>query len=518
MDQQKKIKYQSIYLPFLLLMVGVFFGYGLLRWLFDIQLGFLPFSEDMLDYWIPIALPWLPLSIWIHPRIQLLQLSWDKENAYSFYLYLMAIVIILPTCISQQYLKTSSFALIEVDTAEQIQATPNEKYFKIQAFELDTSEMVSYTSAKVIGKNEDQVQYQASFLCPFPGTASLWYGFSYKEVCSHSLNEQEEADYHQRFLRTSKKALSKALFPKNTPYFERIVPSNTPTYFHTVFNEYYPNLDPSTVTILLPQDHEFETRTGNSFFWTWASFFLGLLLIWIMVTSPPLEDTASVTFEQELNHRKPLLKQLLQAINPRGTYKATAFLFWMPIIIFMGSLFLGVGNYVPNSKQWLSWGFLSGEAVLKQGEYWRIFTALLVPGSFSLLLINSFALLFAGFFLEPLLGSFKSLWSYFILGIIANFASVYWYRLDLWAPAGSVGIVGWCGLLLFFGLIRTYVPPHRKAFCFFLVVYGLLLWGLSILGSFNTAAHHFSFWGGIEFGLVLHFMQGKTLAQRANIL
>lgn len=498
-------------------MMGIIIGYGCLRWLLDIQLGLLPFQENTLDFWIPAFLTCLPMWFWMRPRAQLLDGSWGEENEELLYLFLMTMAIVIPTYASQCYLKTRSFDLIEVNTAAQVQAMPDEKYFKIASFLLDTNHIISDTHSKVLGETEDQIRYKEYFLCPFKGTTSLWYYFSYQEIIGNTLYGQEEKAYHQRFLAASKKAFGRSIRSPIT-YFERLDNTDDHSYYTTVLDLHHPNLDISHLIVLRPQTSPFKARTGAYFFWTWASALVGALLIWIMVIYTPLNRAAWVSFGKEPMRRNPSLKKVLQPIDPRGSYKATAFLFWASILFFAVALFLGAGNYVPNSSQWLSWGTLSGEAVLKKGEYWRVFTALFVAGSFGFLLFNLLILVITGMFLEPLLGSAKTLWSYFLLGIIANAASVYWYRLDLWAPAGSVGLVGWCGLLFFFSAIRTYGSRHRTFLWNFLISYGLLLFFIDIVGGFNTAAHIFSFLGGFELGLLLHLIQGKQLSERAQQL
>jgi len=104
---QTKIK--VIFLPFLLVGIGTVAGYGLIRWVFDVQLGILNWDEKYLNYWIPLTLPWAPVLIWIRPRIRILKyLEWSRSDNYLTIQFLMSLAIGIPTIISQEYLIRAS--------------------------------------------------------------------------------------------------------------------------------------------------------------------------------------------------------------------------------------------------------------------------------------------------------------------------------------------------------------------------------------------------------------------------
>ncbi len=62
-------KLKLIYVPFLLIALGVAGGYTFLHWLLQIRMHLFPLREDVVNLWIPLALPWIPVLVWLRPRI-----------------------------------------------------------------------------------------------------------------------------------------------------------------------------------------------------------------------------------------------------------------------------------------------------------------------------------------------------------------------------------------------------------------------------------------------------------------
>ena len=70
-----KDKFRFIYFRYLLIATITILVYSYLRWMFDFKLGVLHLKEDLLDFWIPFILPFLPTAIWLRKPLRILNLN-----------------------------------------------------------------------------------------------------------------------------------------------------------------------------------------------------------------------------------------------------------------------------------------------------------------------------------------------------------------------------------------------------------------------------------------------------------
>jgi hypothetical protein len=113
-------KLKLIYKPFLIIAICIIAGYTLLNWLVFKKLQIFPLNEDIANIWIPFALPWVPILIWLRPRIKLLNLKRKKGDLPSLYIFIAGFAIVIPTIIAQSYLQTASGILTKLDNISQI--------------------------------------------------------------------------------------------------------------------------------------------------------------------------------------------------------------------------------------------------------------------------------------------------------------------------------------------------------------------------------------------------------------
>ena len=82
-------KLRLIFKPFLIIAIGFILTYTFLHWLLFIKAG-IPLKEDIVKFWLPFGLPWIPVLIWLRPRIKLLRFKNDKTHFfYQFSAFLI---------------------------------------------------------------------------------------------------------------------------------------------------------------------------------------------------------------------------------------------------------------------------------------------------------------------------------------------------------------------------------------------------------------------------------------------
>ena len=219
---QLSVKLKKIFLPFLLINVGTILSYGLFRWVFDVKLGILKIDVEILDFWMSILLPWVPILLWIRPRLKVLKhRERGRLDNYWTIQCVMSLVIFLSLLNSQEYIVQAGYDLIEVDSVEQMSDFPNEKYFRLNTFTLDTDHSVSYTIARTSGRANQYLDYNSYTAIPFKGVDHTFLGFFYAESLSNRLSDHEKNTLYRGFLNNADQALSASSF-YTAQYFERV--------------------------------------------------------------------------------------------------------------------------------------------------------------------------------------------------------------------------------------------------------------------------------------------------------
>lgn len=413
-----KTKFQEVYIPFLIVSIGTILFYNIFRWALDIKLGILPLKENLLNFWIPFALPWIPILLWLRRRIRILNVRGKRDNGYFGYQFAMALVMAVPIIISQNYIEKSSFDLNEISSISKVKELKNEKYFKITSFDVDKNSSLPYVTARTSGRNNNNLNFYLYIACPFEGKNSIWYGVEYKKNLSNRISEQKKNSAYRTFLNKSEKEFKTYNF-QDVEYFERLGYSDDRDGFIEAIKEGNTNLNEKEQIILVPKNEIFADRIGNSFPWIFGSFGIGTLVLLVMVLIPKIDEKELKDFRQNKPLKEDDLKDVLSLLNPMGENKATAILLLLNIIVFLIMIFDGLNIVSPTPKELLEIGGNRRFEVMN-GEYWRLFSSMFIHGGLLHLLMNLIGLGLGSSLIENVLGSVKLIILYFICGILAS--------------------------------------------------------------------------------------------------
>lgn len=508
-----KIKLKEVYLPFLIVSIGTILFYNLFRWTFDIKLGVLPLKEDLLNFWIPIALPWIPILIWLRRRIRILNVKGKRDNGHFLYQIVMVGAIAVPIIVSQNYIEKASFDLIFVNSINEIEEHKNEKYFDIHSFEIDKNRSLPYVTARTSGKNNDNLNYYLYLACPFEKYDNVWYGVEYnKSLSNHISGERKDSEY-RNFIEKSEKEFDTLNFQK-VKYFEKLGYSDDRDGFIEAIKESNPNVDKKRQVILVPKTDNFEQRLGNTFPWIFGSFGIGIFILLLMVTIPKIDKEELNDFKKNKPLKEDDLKDMLELLNPRGSNKATAILLLLNIAVFVIMIFSGLNIVSPTPKELLEIGGNRRFEVMN-GEYWRLFTSIFIHGGLMHLLMNLFGLGLGASLLEGIIGKTKLILSFLGSGILASLASIYWHENTI-SVGASGAIFGLYGLILAFTVFKIYPNYMRGTTWMLLRLYvGIsLLFGL--LGGIDNAAHFGGLISGFLIGGILILIEKEKLRKNAS--
>lgn len=128
------LKLQHILPTFIGLALATIAGLMLFRWLFAIRFEIIDIWEEVWNFWLPLALPCIPVLIWLRPRLRILTFKNDNSDG-RFYFQLLAIVTICICLIaSQEYLTTATGRFQILSNITEIDRVEKARYYQITDF------------------------------------------------------------------------------------------------------------------------------------------------------------------------------------------------------------------------------------------------------------------------------------------------------------------------------------------------------------------------------------------------
>ncbi|WP_428909112.1 rhomboid family intramembrane serine protease [Niallia sp. Krafla_26] len=154
-------------------------------------------------------------------------------------------------------------------------------------------------------------------------------------------------------------------------------------------------------------------------------------------------------------------------------------------------------------------------ALILQGDWWRLFTPIFIHIGILHLLMNTLALYYLGMTVERIYGNFRFLFIYVAAGFFGALASL------LFSPSISAGasgaIFGCFGALLYFGTIYPTLFKRTMGFNIFIVIAINLIFGFSVSGIDN-AGHIGGLIGGYLAAAIVHFPKSKKVLYQGTSL
>ncbi|TCI91804.1 rhomboid family intramembrane serine protease [Tenacibaculum sp. M341] len=491
-----KTKFQEVYIPFLIVSIGTILSYNITRWFFDIKLGILPLKEDLLNFWIPFAFPWISVLIWLRRRVRVLNIKGENDKGYFGYQFAMAAAMTIPIIVSQNYLEKSFFDLNEISSITKVKELKREKYFKVVSFDVDETSTLSYVTARTSGRNNESLNFYLYQACPFDSINSIWYGVEYKKSVSNRTSEQRKKSAYVAFFKKSEKEFKKYDF-QDVQYFERLGYSDERDGFIEAIKENNDTLNEKEQIILVPKRDVFEDRHENSFPWIFGSFGIGSFVILLMVLIPKIDEKELNDFKNNTPLKEDDLKEVIAFLNPMGDNKATAILILLNIIVFLVMTFAGLNVISPTTQELLEIGGNRRFEVMR-GEYWRLFSSMFIHSGILHLVMNLAGLGLGGSLLNYILGPVKLIFFYLTCGLIASLSSIYWHE-NIVSVGASGAIFGLYGLILSFTVFKIYPSYVRGITWMLLGLYAGVSLLFGIFGGIDNAAH----FGGLISGFVI---------------
>uniref|UniRef100_A0A7C4VUA7 Rhomboid family intramembrane serine protease n=1 Tax=Fervidobacterium thailandense TaxID=1008305 RepID=A0A7C4VUA7_9BACT len=163
---------------------------------------------------------------------------------------------------------------------------------------------------------------------------------------------------------------------------------------------------------------------------------------------------------------------------------------------------------------YLIFGAQYGPLITKNGEWFRIVTAMFMHGGFLHLAFNMYALYILGNYVEAIYGPARFVSYYFISGIIGNIATHLFYY-DALSVGASGAIFGLVGTLFGAGFRRDtpfYLRPITGSALLPMIIINIAL-GFVPGSAINNAAHI----GGLLTGMALGYLTPVHLTHKTEL-
>jgi len=291
-------KLKFIFVPFLVIAVCVIGGYTFLNWLLFIKWHAFSVRENIPNNWIPLVLPWIPVLIWLRPRLKLLYLKSLKGNPFAFYLFFSAFAIAIPAIFAQSYLETATGKLTELQSINQINQKEATKYYTLNNYYIDKKHIGVKSSINISGKSNAYYNMHLYFALPIlaspndtlSGNCLAWYGIKYSKQISNRLSKEEKDERYADFVDDCQVSFDQRDVSQFI-YLDRIGNTDEHQAYIAAIksNERYSQ---NSTTVLLPVDEPFEARNGNRLTWTFGALGIASLIFLLMINYPVFDDEA----------------------------------------------------------------------------------------------------------------------------------------------------------------------------------------------------------------------------------
>lgn len=510
----KKLK--LLYLPFLAMTISFIVIYTFLNWLLLIKTNTFSIKEDIVNFWLPFILPWIPVLIWFRPKIKLIKLTGGNGNKPFLYQFVVALAMAVPTIVAQGYIEKASGTLTKLETINQIDKSAPTKYYSLKKFYIDKTNIGVHSSFDVSGKHSEQFNMHLYIVLPIferkadkiNSNCLAWLGVEYYDHISNRLEQKEKEEQYEAFAKESQRDFD-TKDVNQFVYLDRVGNTDDGDGYKEAVKK-SPKYNYNYTSVFLPINEPFENRTGSAFGWIFGAFGIANGIWLIILLIPKFDEVELKRFETGKPSKDNEIKEFLDFIKPKEGFFITPVLIYLNTLIFLIMVFAGLGFMSFHGQDLLKWGANFRPSTIN-GEWWRLLTNTFLHGGLIHLLSNMFGLLFVGTFIEPILGRTKYLIIYLATGILASCASIWWY--DATVSVGASGaIFGLYGLFLGLLLTKVFPPDFSKAFLtttLIFIGYNLLM---GLTGGIDNSAHI----GGLLSGFIIGILISNSLKEESE--
>ena len=186
------------------------------------------------------------------------------------------------------------------------------------------------------------------------------------------------------------------------------------------------------------------------------------------------------------------------------------------VLAYCYTVLTGMDIWWGNGAQLLHAGANYWPLTIEKQQCWRLLSSMFLHAGFWHLSTNMLGLFIGGFFLEPVLRSFRYSTAYIITGLISDYISISYHRnaVGVGASGAIFGLFG-----VFMALLTTHLFPsrRRKDFLAYIGVFiALNVMAAAVSQGVDNAAHLSGFLSGATIGYLFFFTLTKADGERLS--
>jgi len=188
-------KLKLIFVPYILCSFACLAVYTFLHWLIFIRYSFFVVDDEILMFWVPFAIPWIPILIWLRPRIKLLDLKnkSGKGDPLTGFMVFAWMTMAAPLIISQAYLVSASGKLTSLNSISEVIKKPATKYYSVRHYYADKALAGYKAQFKVSGKYNSDFDMYIYIVVPVYDTNHIKKTYNYRISSPNSTINSDNA-------------------------------------------------------------------------------------------------------------------------------------------------------------------------------------------------------------------------------------------------------------------------------------------------------------------------------------
>lgn len=138
--------------------------------------GTIEIPEEILQFWIPMTLPWIPVLIWLRPGIKLLKMKRDGRGSPDFgIMFIIVLCMTIPMMEISFYLEEYCGDLTPLDRISDINSHPPTEYYRTDTFYIDKEQFGLYYSSYTSGRFNSTFNLEIHIVCPMYDRKYNWF-------------------------------------------------------------------------------------------------------------------------------------------------------------------------------------------------------------------------------------------------------------------------------------------------------------------------------------------------------
>lgn len=504
MDETIRYKLFRLALPVPFIAAAFAAVYSAANWFLVAKGGLIPIDEDLVTFWLPFVLACILMAFLVAPRIRVLDIQGKRNDPKFLYQVAAIAVIAVPAILAQVYVRDASGTLTHVKDVSLIATAPASKYYTADTICVDRARAKVHPAFWVEGSHNETLELAFYVVAPLCGENSraptIWVGEQFKKPIDNRLSGSAKEAQYKAFAEKTQNDYN-AEDVHDIRYFER----SGVNFAQHNFEKALHGAGASASLILIPHSDVFDARGGNTLIWVFRSLGIGAAIWFVLVMLTPADygKVAQKLTPQEMEDAE-LQKQAdrvvaLTLFVPHPRSYGLSLLIDVNLGVYLAMVFSGLGVASFEVDDLVDWGAQYGPLLHGWG-YFRLISSQFLHQGLLHVGQNMYGLMFAGFFLSPVMRNWGLIAAYLICGLAGNVAS-YVMNPNMISEGASGAIMGLWGILIALALLND--PRIAGGRMLILVNIGIftaltLAMGVAHPGVDNTA--HI---GGLAAGVVI---------------